>query len=104
MIAADLQGPVAHLLVANRFVQIRAERVISKDPDDKRRGAIPKGGGRPLDELGKVEQKDGLDLIFLGRRRLRREVQGGQKQQAVHDTPYPGRHPKTPDRPRYDAQ
>jgi hypothetical protein len=67
-VAAHHQRPAADPLAAHGLVEVGAERVLADHADDERGLGVVEGAGRPLDELGEIEEKHGLDPI-LGRRR-----------------------------------
>jgi hypothetical protein len=70
------------LLIAHRLVETGAEGVAAQDTDDKGIGGRGKGLRGPFYEARKIEQKNGLHLIFGGRIGGTQSVHAHDKTQA----------------------
>jgi hypothetical protein len=71
-----------------------AEGIVAQDADAEGLIGAGEGAGRPLDELGEVEKEDGLDLVFLGNRRLGapgQRIRRKNQQQDKSNSDFPSR-------------
>src|SRR5690348_7815607 len=73
LVAPDLKRPPPQLLPAHGLVEKLPERIAPENADDERRRRIGKRIGRPVDELRKVEEKDGLHAVLRCTPGLRRQ-------------------------------
>ena len=58
------QRTVIYLLAPDCFIQTRTERIVAEDTDDKRFAGGRECLGRPFDEMRKIEDENGLDLVL----------------------------------------
>src|SRR6266550_3772148 len=86
LITTDREWPRSPMFPAHGGIEEIAERVGTQNSDDQRRLRVGNGLRRPIDELRKVEQEDGLHLRFGSLRRLRPEAGGTNQQQRGGDS------------------
>src|SRR2546430_2366637 len=106
LVAPDLKRPPPQLLPAHGLVEKLPERIAPENADDERRRRIGKRIGRPVDELRKVEEKDGLHAVLRGVLGLRRQPAAPpppdrpEQQRRGRENPPQKRHSTVPYTPR----
>ena len=79
----DLEAAPADLLTAYGLIEKALERVGPQNTDDKRCFGVGKGRGGPIDELRKVEEERGFQVVFA--REFAFGLGGAQSKSASHE-------------------